>query len=165
MVVLAILTVAAALAAPSLAELHRGAELRSAASDVVALASLARSTACLRAEPVELRIAPGERLMHLVAGKAPEVRSSGIESIDRLFAQGDGAGARDLGLASARRPLPASLRCADVKGREEVADVRVLFLADGTASEARIRLAEPDGRDVVVRVDPVTGGARIEKQP
>ena len=160
-VVMVMMTVVLAVAAPNLLEQVRAAAVRKAAAEFIALAQLARSTACLEQEPLELRVDAAKRVMYLARGEAPVSRSSGIEAVDRLFEKSKPA-QRRIGLAMGRREIPERIRCVlSTAGREEF---RIAFKPDGSAEDGRVVFTAPGGREIAVRIDGPTGRARVEER-
>lgn len=128
-VVLAILALLAALAAPSFSRTVASARLRSGASEVRATLARARTLA--------------------VAGG--QVRSVVFDLEKGEFGIDNETTTRSL-------PDPVRWEGLRVVGeRKERGGARVLFFPDGSAEEAEVTVALPDGGRIRVTVDPLTG--------
>jgi type II secretion system protein H len=142
-VVLVLMLVMASIAVPYLAGQLGGAALRSAASDFVGMARVARATAVAGRKVVRLNVDP-------VNG--------------RLYLSQEGAGGNSSGSVLGKRDLsPDVFFSLETRTTGRVAaPFSLQFRADGTAEEALVTLEHRSGRNVKVRVEKVTGRAWVE---
>jgi len=143
MIVVLLISIVTATAAPRLAEQIRGARVRKAARDFCNLCRLARSMAAREAAEFELVLDPGVRRMTVVQ-KGGAVSGSSLT----------------------RRDLPEGIAAfaSDDSGRAGGGrEVRLAFRPDGTAVDMRVVFQDSGGRTLTTRLDGIAGRAAVEE--
>jgi len=176
LLVLVISGIVAGLAVPALMRTLRGERLRAAARAVAASHRLARATAALRAEPVELRLDPRKRRVE-VARRAPAPAESGEENPDAAAPPPDaaapddapaGGAARDGGavVLEALREWSADVRLVrlEIGGDTLEADApaTIPYRPGGDCPAYAVVLEDDRGDRATIRVDPIAGKAQVQ---
>lgn len=159
LLVLVITGILAGLAVPALMRTLRGERLRAAARAVAASHRLARATAALRAEPVELRLDPQQRRVEVTR------RTAAPPTAGEEDAQDDAPAVVAVGL-EARREWSDDVRLVRVNIAEQTLEgdaPAVIPYRPGGDSPAFTAVLEDDRGDrAIVRVDPITGKAQVQ---
>ncbi len=142
-IVVMLITVITAVAAPRLADQIGGARVRKAARDFCSLARLARSKAAAEVRDYGLILEPAAGRMVVRPVKAREA----------------------LGSSLLRRRLPDGVRVQAVgaSGSAGAGGADLVFRPDGTASKARVVFRDGTGRRLEVQVDEITGRTTVTR--
>jgi len=169
LLVIVISALVAGLAVPALMRTLRGERLRAAARAVVTSHRLARATAALRAEAVELRLDPIQRRIEVSRRAPPEPAADGTSAAEAAPDEQTGVPAalqRDARVIESRRAWSAEVSLIRVDVRDETLEgndpVLIPYRPGGDCPAYAVFLNDDRGDRAIVRVDPVTGKARVE---
>lgn len=167
LLVVAISAILAGLAVPALMRSLRGEQLRAAARAIVASHRLARATAALQAADVELRLDPERRHVLVVrrtpAKEAAEAKVPGDAAATTSPTEDEPARRERV---EARREWSATVKLVRVEIGDDLfegaAPRTIPYRPGGASPPFAIHLEDERADRAVIRVDPVTGRARVD---
>lgn len=167
LIVVAISAILAGLAVPALMRSLRGEQLRAAVRAIVASHRLARATAALQTTDVELRLDP-ERRRVAVVRRAPS--AAAIETKEETGEEAAPPTAEDetnrRERVEARREWSPAVKLLRIEIGEDLfesdAPRAIPYRPGGSSPPFAVHLEDERGDRAVIRVDPITGRARVD---
>lgn len=174
LLVVVIIGVASAVAAPAFARSFRGAKLRTSTRTVLGMHRNAQTKAVLGQCYMAILFDQRKGTLELVEQGAPERKTDaffgdlgadgggGMGDVAAGGAEGAAAGAAPV--AQTVRKLEEGVRILSFRGGREIEDLHyVNYYPNGRCEGYEIRIGDDENREARIRVDPVTGKAKVAR--
>ncbi len=174
LLVVVIIGVASAVAVPAFARSFRGAKLRTSTRTVLGMHRNAQTKAVLGQCYMAILFDQRKGTLELVEQGAPERKTDaffgdlgadgggGMGDVAAGGAEGAAAGAAPV--AQTVRKLEEGVRILSFRGGREIEDLHyVNYYPNGRCEGYEIRIGDDENREARIRVDPVTGKAKVAR--
>lgn len=174
LLVVVIIGVASAVAVPAFARSFRGAKLRTSTRTVLGMHRNAQTKAVLGQCYMAILFDQRKGTLELVEQGAPERKTDaffgdlgadgggGMGDVASGGAEGAAAGAAPV--AQTVRKLEEGVRILSFRGGREIEDLHyVNYYPNGRCEGYEIRIGDDENREARIRVDPVTGKAKVAR--